>query len=407
MKREKKLIFFCWLIYFTAYLGRYSYNSNINYFMSWYGVNHASAGTVTTFFFFAYGVGQIVHGLLCKHYPRRYVLSGALLVSAICNLSLFFPIPFAIIKYLWMVNGIVQSMLWPTLIYLLGKNLCQQNIKRAVVTMSTTIGGGTLVIYGVSALLSLFDGFRFCFLFSAIALTAVSVVSFFRYPLLVTDHREDLVEEEEAKQGRLPLKAGFIITVVIMCVFAVVDNLVGEGLRSWVPSILKEKYSLPNGISILLTLCLPVLGFFGTALVVSLRKHFQSVISLCGVLFAFATLCMLAVVALMNTSHWVLTLCCMSLISCMMSGVNNVVTSMMPLTMRDKMNPGLLTGILNGSCYVGSTISSFGLGWIADLFDWNGVFTLLLVACAVPFVISIIVSTVGAVRRRGEKKTAE
>ena len=57
MKREKKLIFFCWLIYFTAYLGRYSYNSNINYFMSWYGVNHASAGTVTTFFFFAYGVG--------------------------------------------------------------------------------------------------------------------------------------------------------------------------------------------------------------------------------------------------------------------------------------------------------------------------------------------------------------
>lgn len=75
---------------------KYSYNANINRIMPFFNVNHAEAGLVSTFFFFSYGAGQIIHGLLSKHYNSRYLVSCALAVSAIINivvrlLTVFIP----------------------------------------------------------------------------------------------------------------------------------------------------------------------------------------------------------------------------------------------------------------------------------------------------------------------------
>ena len=76
---------------------------------------------------------------------------------------------------------------------------------------------------------------------------------------------------------------------------------------------------------------------------------------------------------------------------CMMHGVNNVITSIAPLKMRDKIEPGRIAGILNGFCYMGSTISAYGLGAIADHSGgWNAVFNLLLSACVVGIVVGLI-----------------
>lgn len=47
----------------------------------------------------------------------------------------------------------------------------------------------------------------------------------------------------------------------------------------------------------------------------------------------------------------------------------------------------MLAGILNGFCYLGSTISSYGLGAVADASGWRAVFVLLLsVGCAVTLI---------------------
>jgi len=60
------------------------------------------------------------------------------------------------------------------------------------------------------------------------------------------------------------------------------------------------------------------------------------------------------------------------------SSLNSLITSIFPLFMRDKVNSGLFAGVLNGFCYIGSTISSYGLGVIADNFGWTAVFITLI-----------------------------
>ena len=49
----------------------------------------------------------------------------------------------------------------------------------------------------------------------------------------------------------------------------------------------------------------------------------------------------------------------------------------------------MLAGVLNGFCYLGSTLSSYGLGVIADAKGWEAVFLTLLVLCVVTVVVAI------------------
>ena len=48
-----------------------------------------------------------------------------------------------------------------------------------------------------------------------------------------------------------------------------------------------------------------------------------------------------------------------------------------------------LAGILNGFSYLGSTISTYGLGYIAEKWQWPAVFTTLLTVCGVIIVIGL------------------
>lgn len=58
-------------------------------------------------------------------------------------------------------------------------------------------------------------------------------------------------------------KRNAMITLVFLGVFAVINNLVKDGLSTWMPSVLKEKYELSESGSIALSLALPFLSVFG------------------------------------------------------------------------------------------------------------------------------------------------
>ena len=54
---------------------------------------------------------------------------------------------------------------------------------------------------------------------------------------------------------------------------------------------------------------------------------------------------------------------------------------MIPLALKERVGSGSLAGILNGFCYLGSTVSTYGLGLISDVYDWYTVFYVLLGIC--------------------------
>lgn len=387
-RKQQILIVIACLVYSFAYTGRYSYNANIAPIMAFYNVTRAEAGLTGTFFFFAYGAGQLIHAIFCRFYPRKYIIPGVLGVSAILNIAVFCGVPFGAIKYLWLLNGICQSVLWPTLVLVLSDTMDSVMMKQAVFAMSLTVVIGTVISYGGSAIFNLFDFFRGAFLLGAVLMVAIGIAWLIGYDTLTLENA-GLAEAHAASSeattagggSRKRAANGALIGLFAVCgLFMAVDNFVKDGLNTWTPVILKERFGVGDSLSIVLTVALPFCGVFGAMLALRMNRKIKDFRALSGSLLLLLSVCICGILLSMKLESMALTVAFLGVVSCFAHGINSIMTSIMPFAMRDKVNPGFLAGLMNSAGYVGSTASAYGLGVIADRTDWNTVMYILLFA---------------------------
>ncbi|MBR3864330.1 MAG: MFS transporter [Clostridia bacterium] len=410
MKKERldnkyciTLIIISVIVYYVAYLGRYSYSSNINLIMDFYSVNKSSAGAISSCFFISYGVGQVVHGLLCKKYNPRYSIAIALFVSALMNLSLGFigVEHFNLLKYCWLLNGFVQAILWSSIIRLLNENLPKNYLSIALLMLSLPVSLGTFSIYGLSALISALSiSFKTVFFISGGLLLVMCIIWFSLVDYLKSKSKieRDLEQDEqnltdsktEEAKNNAPNNS-FILIFAILALLAIANNFVKDGLTTWMPTILKDIYSLDNSISTFLTLFLPFFAVFGSTVALFMNKKLKNYVLVCGVFYIIALILFLLVLIFLNLQTWILPLICFILVAMAMSGVNNIITSIFPMLYASKGSAGTLAGVLDGFCYVGSAITAYGLGAISEKFvNWNTVFYLFIAVCAIMMLICLV-----------------
>lgn len=393
--RTTWLLALCWLVYAGSLLGKVNYAANITQIEDTYHVTHADAGMASTFYFFAYGVGQVVNGLLCKKYPLKYVVFGGLMVSALMNFLVAFLGNFALIKYAWLVNGLALSVLWPCLIRLLSECMPKKDMLRASVVMGTTTAAGTIVIYSLSALFVKIADYTWAFYTAAIVAPIIAFVWLFLFDRLAvkaeeeTDVPPSVATSAPAEKPTLKSSGIFSCLCLLACV-AVATNLIKDGLTTWVPSILKDSFALDASFSILLTLTLPIVGLFGNLFANTLYKRLRDFVIVLVFLFFGASIFLGVVLGALTLGSFLLALIGFALVYFLASSSNSTITSIFPLQMKGKINSGMIAGVLNGFCYVGSTISSYGLGLIADAWGWSVMFFVLLGIAIAVFAATIL-----------------
>ena len=391
LNKTTLLIALCWLVYTCSYLGKLGYNANITQIESVFNVSHSTAGIVSTFFFFAYGIGQVVNGIFCKKYNLKIMVFIALIISGLMNLIVGFCNNFTLIKYCWLINGGVLAILYPSLVRALSENLDKKDLAKAVIAMGTTVATGTFLVYALSALFVAVSSYVITFILAGVLLPLIAIIWFVSYPKLIQEKVEVSQEIEQENKVKQPSKIGVLwISIIVLALFAIVDNFVKDGLTTWVPMILKETYYLPDYVSILLTIVLPILAIFGTSVAVFINKKVKDFVMLSTLLLLGSALFIGLVIVCLPTGLFAVTVISFGIVSCLMAGVNNVITSMAPLYWKDKVNAGLLAGVLNGFCYLGSTLSAYGLGAVADAGGWNVVFWLLFAILVVAVIIGLV-----------------
>lgn len=417
-KGEKKQIIFiilAMLVYTASYVSRYSYNSNIVLLRAEYGLTNAETGLVGTFYFFAYGIGQVIHGLLCKKYNKKIIIPLVLFISAAINIAIFFKPPFFVYKYLWFLNGISLSVLWSSLVLLLSDTLDEKFLNLSLTLMCFPVPLGTCITYGASALFNLFGNYTLSFLLGAAVPSIIALIWIFSFDGLTENAKIRAAKNAAAKtlgeaknvglsetalnaetleksQSKTKKSIGFsvIILFVVLGVFAVVTNLIKDGLNTWVPQILKDSYGFGDSLSIILTLVLPLLGMLGSVFAIFCNKIIKDYVLLCGVLFLFTALFVGLIIGSLEF-NWtaVCVIVFFGLVSLLTHSVNAAITAIAPLQMRENLNSGAVAGILNGCAYVGSTISAYALGALADGRGWLAVFWLLFAVSAVSVVLAL------------------
>lgn len=398
-KKSNFLIFLCWAAYTAAYVGRLNYNASMVEILAQLGTTKEAAGTVSSFFFFAYGAGQLVNGLLSKRYNTKYSVTIALVASCVINFSMTFCQGIDAMKILWLFNGVFQSILWSSLIKTLSDNLADNKLSKAVMVMSTTVASGTFAAYGLAALFSALKVSWTCIFYVASAVVGVVAVLWFVGMSTINKSEKNSKTENKTSTKKLSLTPAFVMGVAVILVSAVTNGFIKDGVTTWVPSILKEEFGVPSSLSIIVTLLLPVLSIFGASLVKVLHKKQKNENALNGI-FYLATMILVGLIILtLNLKSAPLTLVLFGGIACLMAAVNNVITSVVPLYSRDKIDSGLSAGLLNTFCYVGSTLATSLLGKIADTKGWNDVFVCILIFT----VVSFIVCSVSVVLKRKKR----
>ena len=405
------LIFLCWLVYSSSYIGKVSFAANIDQIMSFYNVSHAEAGLVGSCLFFSYAIGQFVNGFFSRKYNVKFVVSLALLTSALMNFLIPTVNYFPIVKFLWAVNGFALSFLWPTLIRFLAESLPRSEMPRASLAMGTTVATGTLFIYALSALFVNFN-FFISFYVAPVILPIVFVIwvikcrSFEAMAKSVPENKEEIPESRSTVDVKKKMPFDVMAVVVAFAFIGIAINFIAEGLTTWVPSILNESFDVGESLSKVLTIALPLIAVLGNLSAIRLNKLIPNFVLDAAICFTASGVLVLIVLWMLDLKIAAAALIAFAVIRMLMALSNGLVTSVFPLYMKGKVNSGLIAGVLNGFCYVGSTLSTYGLGAIADTAGgWTAVFYTLFFVCVFVVLIYLIYTLaigIHKIRRKNE-----
>lgn len=376
-KKENKIIFICWLAYTAAYIGRLNFNASIVSIVSDLGVEKSTAGLVSSFFFFAYGAGQLVNGILSKKYNPRIMIFISLIFSAVFNILMPLSNDISVMKYIWLGNGIVQSVLWSTLIKTLSEQLSDKKLPKAILAMSTTVAIGTFVAYGISSISAQFGNWKLVFYVATAVLIISAIIWFILYeksPVKVITTKK--IKEEKDKTAKPVLIALFLAAFA-----GVANGFIKDGINTWVPSVLKEEFNFTEAFSILLALLLPLVSTMGAAIAKKIHEKISSHATMNMIFYIFSALLCSGILLSLKYKSVVAIMVCFICVACGMAMINNVITSMFALDYRKLLNAGFAAGLLNTFCYIGSTITSYTLGSVAEKMSWNAVFIIMLSVC--------------------------
>ncbi len=385
LKRNRLLLLMCFLAYSISYVGKYSYSTNIQNVITDFAISKAYAGYVTSAFFFCYGIGQLVNGILCERLNSKWTITLSLCASSGITLAMFFLKNIFAMAVLWGVNGLILSTLWCHSVKLLATIRDKKFVAMTVTAMSITLPVGVVFAYGSSAAFTALNVWELTYLLAAGLLLVIGVVFFFIVGKVenveqATDKGEVVVplREEQGKKNVLQAFGWLFIPIFLI---SVATGIIRDGASTWLPVILKDTYNTPDYVSILLTVGLPLMGVFAAILATYLMEKTKNLFTCCIISGGVILLSMATLVFAFDASI-ALFVGLFMLISLAGYVLGNVFTSILPLYYKGQVKSGQTAGFINACVYLGSTISSFYLGGVVDRHGWQA-FMLVFLVCAV------------------------
>lgn len=388
----KTLYLLSWLAYASAYIGRYNYSAVMGAITAENSLSLSAAGAVSTGYFICYAVGQIVFGLLSQSVsPYAMILIG-LCGSGLCNLGAgAFSTSF--MGLLWGANGLFQAMIWPPIVRLFAESMPLERQKRACVSINSTTPAGTLAAYALSAVLLQFaDWHHVFFSCGGLLLGTAAVFWLGTAPLrraTAYAPQPEFQKQRGAGNGPAALLAAGLGAMLLP---VLLHGGLKDGVTNWVPSMIQSNFGISPAFSAAVAMALPLVNLSGAYLSGWLNEHCtHNELKTAGVLFALASVCLLALPLAMRTSL-LLAVLLLAVTTASMLGVNTMFINVIPVKAGRHGGASMLSGTLNAVTYLGAAAATWGIGAAAEGCGWNAVFLLWLVMALIALLVSALLA---------------
>ena len=373
----------CWMAYSFSYIGRLNFSASMADMTSSGVLLKSQAGAVTTGFFICYGCGQFLSGMLGDRINPRYLVFAGLVCSSLINFGIAMGPPLWFMIVLWSLNGFAQSLLWAPICKIVSDRVSSNRRQKACTALATTMAGGTLMAYILSAVLINAFGWKAAFISGSSATLLAAVV----WITLTTkiEHEADkngIVEEievkheeegEEVPHEEIPTGLWQLLCVSGLTILALVGGVQGvlkDCMSTWVPTFIEDMFNMGSVISILTGAFLPIFGFFGPIFTNKLMMKTRDELSSLFILFLISSGC-LAMLALFGRFSIAISIVALALTYACSLGQNMILIGTLPMYFSKLGKVSTITGTMNALCYVTTAAVSWIVGVLVDRTGWT------------------------------------
>lgn len=366
---KDKLVFWnIWSSYAIYYFGRVNLGIVVPVLLATYkNLNLYDVGLVSSGFFFAYMLGQFLHGQISERRNPFVYISLGLIGSAVTNLILGFSSGFFIVLFVGeVINGMFQSMGWSSCVRANALTQKAEKRERATTILGTSYQVGNSAAWLVSAYAVGAWGWQAGF-------WVASVLLFIRGILLLLTKPE--IEVVSSQKVTSQLKNTLCFPIILSGVSLCLLNMVRYGIIIWVPLYLFQTQNLvvEQMGKVGLNVCLiPIAGVIGTLVYnrVKVGKDLLTVIFL--VLLAVS-------LVIFPFSKGVLATVVLLIGSFFLYGPHVFLVTTFPTRFVDKRIVAASTGFIDGMGYIGTVlvgviipflVTSTGDGWKNVFIFW-------------------------------------
>lgn len=374
LKSPGKLLvkLFC-AIYFVSYISRLDFSATMAEIIRKGVLSESSAGLIGAILFIAYGVGQIVSGVLGDRIPPGLLIVIGLSGASFANF--IFPCfsKVEVLCVVWGINGFAQAMLWPPMVKFLARYLKGDAYSKGTFWVISASQVATIAIYLFVPLCIRRFGWQSVFMIAGSLAAAVCVLCVFGFRKIASKDvilkQESQIEKYSDSGNKISFRCFFISNGLFLIVFAIImQGILRDGIMSWMPTFLNEVFHLSTETAIFSNVLLPIFSICCVYLSgVLYRKAFKNEVNEAIFLFSIA---FVACLILCLFHYAVISIVCAAVISGCMHAVNLMLVSYVPVRFKKYGKVSLVSGITNAFTYIGSAVSSFGFAVVATAYGW-------------------------------------
>ena len=385
----------CWMAYSFSYIGRLNFSASMAEMTNSGVLLKSEAGAVTTGFFICYGLGQFLSGWLGDKVPPRYLVFTGLTCSSLINFAISFGPPVALMTVLWSANGLSQALLWAPICRIVSDRVHTSRRQKACTALATTMAGGTLFAYVLSALLISAKGWSASFVCGSVCTLAAALVWIFvttkiekdtekngeteEMPVRIDDSGEAVPHDEIPSNF---IKLLLVSGLMTLAVASGVQGILKDCMSTWVPTFISDMFEMSPVISILTGSLLPVFGLFGPYLANYIMARTRDELSSLFILFVISSVA-LALLALFGRFSIVVSIVALAATYACSLGQNMFIVGTIPMYFHNVGKVSMITGTLNAVSYLSTAVLSWITGALVDGAGWGIVMTLWLILSCV------------------------
>ncbi len=368
--RDKKKIGFMMLlfasIYFTSYISRINFGAVMHAMAGGGSFRETELALAVTTAFVTYGAGQLVSGVLGDRINPKFLMFFGLLLTASMNAIIPFCPDGSYMIGVWAVNGFAQAFMWPPLVKIMTMLFDDETYRTATVRVSWGSSAGTIAVYLIAPICISTVGWQGSFYVPAIACAVMAPLWLFA--LRNTDTSVSVKKKERDETVENKSNPFGVVGIIAIIIGIVAQGALRDGITTWLPKFVNDKFNLGESISVLSGVVLPLFSIACFNITLKLRNNkVKDELLLAGYIFVVGAI---AAVLLYFVSEWnpIISIILMAILTGSMHGVNLLLVCMVPSYFA---KASTASGVLNAFTYVGSAISIYGIAYLKEAFGWN------------------------------------